>query len=265
MESKLTIYECQGTESEIKEWFRTINIAGVPLNEQELSNAIHSGPFVTKAKEEYSNSQNANIQKWSAYISGDVKRQEYLKTALNWVSKGNIDEYMSKHRYDDNINELKAYFTSVIDWVSSVFSDVETEMRGLPWGEYYEKYHSISYNPNDVHNKLKELYSDYFVKNRKGVYEYILGGCVDTELLDIRIFDEVTKKTVYNKQTSEAQSCGKSNCPICAMGNDNNKARIYKLSEMDADHVTAWSNGGSTDINNCQMLCKTHNRGKGNK
>ena len=265
MDSKLTIYECEGTESEIKEWFRTINIAGVPLNEQELSNAIHSGPFVTKAKEEFSNSQNANIQKWSAYISGDVKRQDYLKTALSWVSKGKIDAYMSMHRYDTNINELKAYFNSVIDWISSIFTDVESEMRGLPWGEYYEKYHSNSYNPTEVHNKLQELYSDYYVKNRKGVFEYILGSCTDTKLIDIRIFDEVTKKTVYKNQTSDAESCGKSNCPLCALGNDNNTKRIYKFNEMDADHVTAWSKGGATDISNCTMLCKTHNRAKGNK
>ncbi len=265
LQSKLTIYECEGTETEIKEWFRTINIAGVPLNEQELSNAIHSGPFVTKAKEEFSNSQNANIQKWSAYISGDVKRQDYLRTALSWVSKGKIDEYMSQHRYDDNITELKTYFTSVIDWISSVFVDVESEMRGLPWGELYEKYHRNSYNPQEVHEKLQSLYSDFYVKNRKGAYEYILGGCQDIKLLDIRIFDEVTKKTVYKAQTTKAQTSGVSNCPLCALGSDNNKTRIYKQSEMDADHVTAWSNGGATDISNCTMLCKTHNRAKGNK
>ena len=264
-DTKLTIYECSGTESEIKAWFKTINIAGVPLNEQELSNAIHSGPFVTLAKAEFSNSQNANIQKWSAYISGDVKRQDYLHTALKWVSHNNIDAYMSSHRYDTNINELKTYFNTVIDWVSSVFIDVESEMRGLEWGELYEKYHSKAYNPSDVHDLIDKLYSDLFVHNRKGIFEYILGGCVDTKLLEIRVFDEVTKQTVYRKQTAEANSNHKSNCPLCAIGNDLNKNRIYKLNEMDADHVTAWSKGGSTDIKNCQMLCKTHNRAKGNK
>lgn len=263
--AKLTIYICEGTESEIKAWFKTINIVGKPLNDQEIANATHSGPFVTKAREEFSNSQNANVQKWSAYISGDVKRQDFLKTALEWISKGHIDEYMSQHRYDNNINELKAYFTSVIDWISSVFSDVESEMRGLPWGEYYEKYHNNSYNPSEIHAKLQELYSDFYVKNRKGVYEYILGGYTDTKLLDVRLFDDVTKKTVYNRQTAEAQAIGKSNCPLCALGKDNNSSRIYKQNEMDADHVTAWSNGGSTDISNCTMLCKTHNRAKGNK
>lgn len=265
LETKLLIYECEGTESEIKEWFKTINIAGVPLNEQELLNAIHSGEFVTKAKETFSNSQNANIQKWSAYISGNVNRQDFLHTALDWVSKGNISDYMSKHRHDTEITELGSYFNSVIDWISSVFQDVESEMKGLEWGKYYELYHKNSYNPADVSKKLKELYADYFVKNRKGVYEYILGGCTQPQLLDIRMFDEPTKKAVYSKQTAEAESKGISNCPLCAMGTDGNKTRIYKLTEMDADHVTAWSKGGSTDVSNCQMLCKTHNRAKGNK
>ena len=265
LSTPLTIYICEGAESEIKEWFKTINIAGIPLNEQELSNAIHSGPFVTKAKEEFSNSQNANIQKWSAYISGNVLRQDYLRTALEWISKGNIDDYMSRHRYDNNITELKAYFSSVIDWISSVFSDVESEMRGLPWGELYEKYHKNSYDPSAVSAKLRELYADFYVKDRKGVYEYILGGCVDNKLLNIRIFDEPTKKSVYAVQTDAAKKKNVSNCPLCAIGSDNNKTRLWKLTEMDADHVTAWSKGGSTDVSNCQMLCKTHNRAKGNK
>ncbi len=182
-----------------------------------------------------------------------------------WVSKGNIDNYMSYHRFDTNITELKTYFNSVIDWVSSVFVDVESEMRGLNWGELYECFHTNAYSPNEVHTKLQALYADFFVKNRKGVFEYILGGCVDTKLLDIRIFDEVTKRSVYGRQTLDAQARGVSNCPLCALGTDSNKARIYKLKEMDADHVTAWSNGGATDISNCTMLCATHNRAKGNK
>ena len=138
-------------------------------------------------------------------------------------------------------------------------------MRGLDWGSLYERFHTNAYDPNAVHNKLMDLYADYFVKNRKGVFEYILGGCIDTKLLNIRIFDEVTKRTVYARQTAKAEAEGVSNCPLCAIGNDSNKARIYKLKEMDADHVTAWSNGGSTDISNCTMLCSTHNRAKGNR
>lgn len=265
LKTKLTIYECEGTESEIKNWFRTINIAGVPLNDQELANAIHSGPFVTKAKEEFSNSQNANIQKWSAYISGSVNRQDYLKTALEWVSKGQVDKYMSSHRFDDNINELKIYFKSIIDWVSTVFIDVKPEMRGINWGELYEKYYRNSYNPQKVSEEFNQLYDDPYVRKRSGIFEYILGGSNQTQLLEIRIFEESTKREVYNIQTEKAKKDGVSNCPLCSIGNDNNKTKIWLQNEMEADHVTAWSKKGKTNISNCQMLCKTHNRAKGNK
>lgn len=265
LNTKLLIYECEGTESEIKEWFKTINIAGVPLNNQELLNAIYSGPFVTLAKEEFSNSQNANIQKWSAYITGSANRQDFLERALEWVSKGNLNEYMSRHRFDTNINELKAYFNSVIDWVSGVFVDVETEMRGLEYGRLYETYRNHPYNPQIVSEKVRELYADPYVKNRRGVFEFILGGLTDTKLLDVRVFDEATKKSVYAKQTAEAEKNGISNCSLCAIGHDANKTKIWSLKDMDADHVTAWSKGGATDISNCEMLCKTHNRAKGNR
>lgn len=265
LDSQLTIYICEGEESEIKEWFKTINIVGVPLNNQELLNAIYSGPFVTMAREEFSNSQNANIQKWSAYIKGDVNRQEYLATALNWVSKGNIDSYMSQHRFDTNITELRTYFNSVITWASTVFKDVKSDMRGLEWGRLYETYHNNSYDPNKVSETLCKLYADPQVQDTKGICEYILGGCKDTKLLNIRVFDDNTKRVVYEKQTKDAKLKDISNCPLCAIGNDNNKNRIWELKEMDADHVTAWSKGGSTDMDNCQMLCQTHNRAKGNR
>ena len=265
LETKLLIYECEGTESEIKDWFRTINIAGVPLNDQELLNAVYSGPFVTLGKEEFSNSQNANIQKWSAYISGSANRQAFLERAFEWVSKDDIGDYMSRHRFDKNITELKNYFTSVIDWVSTVFTDVESEMKGLEWGRLYETYRKQRYNSKTVSDNLKKLYADPYVKNRKGTFEYILGGLTDTKLLEIRVFDEATKKSICAKQTTEAEIKGISNCPLCALGHDSNKTKIWKLAEMDADHVTAWSKGGSTDTKNCQMLCKTHNRAKGNK
>lgn len=263
--TKLTIYECEGEESEIKEWFKTINIKGIPLNEQELLNAIYSGPFVTKAREEFSNPQNSNRQKWSAYISGTMERQDYLRTALDWVSKGNIDSYMSQHRYDTDITELKNYFTSVIDWVSTVFIDVEPKMCGLQWGRLYETYHAQAYDPAAVSAKVHELMADDFVKDDAGIFEYILGGCTDKKLLNIRVFDDRTKRLVYTKQTAKAREEGKSNCPLCAIGHDANKTKIWELKDMDADHVQAWSNGGSTDESNCQMLCKTHNRSKGNR
>lgn len=265
LQTELLVYECEGTESEIKEWFKTINIVGLPLEEQEILNAVYCGPFVTKAKEVFSNSQNANINKWAAFLRGNVKRQAYLHTALEWVSKGNISAYMSLHRNDETINEMETYFNSVIDWASGVFIHIEKEMCGLPWGELYEKYHKNPYNPSEVAAKQRELYEDYYVKNKKGIYEYILGGCQDTRLLEVRCFDEPTKKSVYARQTEEAKRHEVSNCPLCAIGHDANRTRIWKLTEMDADHVTAWSKGGATDITNCQMLCQTHNRAKGNK
>ena len=265
LNTKLLIYECEGTESEIKEWFRTINIAGVPLNNQELLNAVYSGPFVTLGKEEFSNSQNANVQKWSAYVSGSANRQEYLERALEWVSKGNAGEYMSRHRFDTEITELTNYFKSVIDWVSTVFIDVESEMRGLEWGRLYEKYKKQPYNSKAVSEELKKLYADPYIKNRKGIFEYILGGSTDSKLLEVRVFDEATKKSMCATQSAVAEKNGVSNCPLCALGHDSNKTKIWHLTEMDADHVTAWSKGGATDSKNCQMLCKTHNRAKGNK
>jgi hypothetical protein len=264
-DSDLLIYECEGTETEIKEWFQTINIAGVPLNDQELRNAIYSGPFVTAAKAEFSNSQNANIQKWSAYIRGSANRQDFLERALEWVSKGDIGGYMSAHRTKGDINELRNHFSSVIDWASSVFTDVEKEMQGLEWGRLYEQYHAKSYDPAKVSAGVKRLYADPYVKNRRGVFEYILGGLQDSKLLDVRVFDEATKKSVYTQQTAAAKASGTSNCPLCAVGHASNKAKIWNFSEMDADHVAAWSKGGGSSAANCERLCVTHNRAKGNR
>jgi hypothetical protein len=269
MDSTILVYECEGTETEIKEWFKTINTAGVPLNDQELLNAVYSGPFTTLGKEEFSNSQNSNIMKWSAYITGSANRQDFWERALEWVSEGkdNIAGYMSAHRFDDNIKEVKNYFNTVIDWVVSVFVDTESEMKGLDWGRLYKTYHTTAYDPAELSKKVKALYGDAYVKNRKGIWEFVLGGSKDQDrnLLDIRVFDEPTKKATYSKQTSEAETKGISNCPLCVVGHEADKARIWKFTEMEADHATAWSKGGSSTPENCQMLCKTHNRGKGNR
>ena len=269
LKTKLLVYICEGegehAEEEIKEWFKTINIAGIPLNHQEELNAIYSGPFVTKCKEEFSNSQNANIQKWESYVKGPANRQMFLATALEWVSKGNVDGYMSAHRRDENINEIKTYFNTVIEWADSKFDDVYDEMQGLNWGELYERFHSNAYNHTELSAKVRELMVDDFVTNRRGIFEYVLGGCQDTKLLNVRFFDKSTMRKVYQEQTEKAKAMGVSNCPYCAEGHEANRQRIWKLEEMDADHVTAWSKNGPTDIKNCQMLCKTHNRMKGNR
>lgn len=269
LDSELLVYECEGTESEIKEWFQTVNIAGVPLNKQELLNAIYSGPFITMAKAEFSNSQNSNMQKWSSYIKGDPKRQEILAEALEWASSAegaSVDGYLAQHRGDTTITGLKNYFNSVIDWISSVFiRPPDREMRGLEWGRLYEKYHSTSYNPAQIDADINMLRADPAVESRKGIYEYLLSGKTESQLLNVRIFDAKTKAAAYDQQTQKAKAAGVSNCPLCAVGTNANKTRIYKLDEMDADHVAAWSKGGSSSLANCEMLCITHNRAKGNK
>jgi len=266
--TKLLVYICEGEETEIKEWFKTINIAGVPLNDQELLNAIYSGSFVTKAKEQFSNSNSPKINVWSDYVSGSANRQDYLHTALEWVAARNsqsVEQYMSMHRNDTDINEIKIYFDTVIDWIDATFKETTSEMRGLEWGCLYEKFHTNGYNSDEVWKRVEELLADDFVTNNRGIFEYVLGGEEDKSLLNIRVFDERTKKAAYQKQTIEAQENGHSNCPYCAMSDNANKNKIWKLAEMDADHVTAWSKGGATDRANCEMLCKSHNRAKGNR
>lgn len=265
LDSTILVYVCTGTETEIKSWFKTINIAGVPLNEQELLNAVYSGPFVTAGKAEFSNSQNANVQMWSAYVAGSVNRQDYWARALDWVSQGDIQGFMAKHRNDKDIKAVKTYFTTVIDWVSSLFLEAQKEQKGLPWGRLYETYHGNSYDPKVISQRVKELLGDEYVTNHKGVYEYVLGGENDKKLLEVRLFDERTKRAAYEKQTAAAEKGNVSNCPTCATAQNSNQTKIWKIGEMDADHVTPWSKGGATSASNCEMLCRSHNQAKGNK
>ncbi len=204
------------------------------------------------------------MSRWKTYVKGDPRRQAILEAALDWVSDGDIEGYMAAHRHSD-IAELKNYFETVIGWIDSVFDYTGPEVCGLEWGRLYRTYHSKSYDKKKVAQRVSELLSDPQIKNSRGIFEYILGGEQDVSLLNIRVFDDKTKRIVYARQTKEAEAKGISNCPICAAGHENNAHRIYKLSEMDADHVTAWSKGGATDEQNCQMLCKTHNRAKGNR
>lgn len=268
LKTELLVYECEGTETEIKEWFETINTAGTPLNPQELLNAVYSGSFVTLAKQVFSNSNNTNIQKWGAFVKGNHKRQELLWVALKWAAaKNNTDvaRYMSKRRNDNHINELEKYFNAVIGWVCSVFKDIKPEMKGLEWNRLYEESKGTGHNADNMARRVDELYEDPYIQNKKGIFEYLLGGEQDTKVLHVRFFDESVKISVYSRQTSQAKQKGISNCPDCAAGNNRNKNKIWERKEMDADHVAAWSKGGATDISNCQMLCKEHNRAKGNR
>ena len=221
-ETHLTIYVCEGTPSEIQSWFETINIAGVPLNKQELRNSAYHGPFVTAARKVFSSPNNSNMHRWKAYVTGDPKRQQILETALDWVSKGNIESYMAKHRDNDNINELENHFETVMDWIDGIFEYTGKEMCGQDWGSLYDKYHINPYAKDDVSSQFNKLLDDPFIKNKRGIPEYILGGCVDKQLLDIRVFNEDVKRRVYRKQTADASTKGVSNCPLCAAGTDNN-------------------------------------------
>lgn len=267
----LTIYVCEGEgddpEKEIKDWFKTINIAGKPLNDQELLNATYSGPFVTKAKEVFSNSSNANMHKWKRFVAGDEKRQAVLAAALDWVSKGRVREYLKDNRYNPDITGLRKYFESVIAWIDGTFKDIRDEMCGLEWGRLYETYHSKGYDIDKVWERVEALFADAdndIIKNRKNIFEYVLGGETDSKLLKVRIFKDAVARRVYKRQTDEATEKGVSNCPDCVLAHDANAKRIYTFGEMEADHVTAWSKGGDTSEKNCQMLCRHHNRVKGN-
>lgn len=265
LQTHMMIIVCEGTAQEIQEWFERLNFVGEPLTPQELRNSAYHGTFVNLARQTFSNSQNSNMNRWQTYCKGDPKRQAILETALKWVSNNNIEEYMAEHRHDNNIEELKNHFETVIDWVDNLFEYTGSEMCGLDWGYLYDTYHVNPYSRAEVSNRVNTLLADEFVTNKKGIFEYILGNEADSKLLNIRMFDNPTKKTAYERQTQRAKKENISNCPLCALSDNNNAKKIYKFSEMDADHVTAWSKGGSTDIANCQMLCKTHNRAKGNK
>lgn len=260
----LTIYVCEGAPSEIQEWFEIINMTGVPLVKQELRNAAYHGPFVTLARAKFSNSNDSSMSRWKTYVKGDPKRQAILEAALDWVSDGNIEDYMARHRNDTNIKQLESHFETVIDWADKLFEYTGSEICGLNWGRLYKTYHTKSYDKDSVTKRVNELLADDQI-DHKGIFEYILGGEKQPQLLNVRVFDDRTKRAAYQRQLADAKEKGISNCPICATGLDANRTRIYKFNEMDADHVTAWSKGGSTDISNCQMLCKTHNRSKGNR
>ena len=265
LNTPLLIYVCEGGEREIKKWFQTINIAGVPLNEQELLNAIYSGPFVTAAKAVLSNRKDANVKKREAYVAGIVQRQDHLAAALKWASNGHVSEYMSQHRNDPTkVEHLMRRFNTIINWAATVFPENHKQMIGLDWGALYDKFHATPYNPTANAQRVNELIGDGSVQNKKGIFEYVLGGEADKRLLNIRLFPEPVKRQAYKRQTDHAITKKISNCPTCATGHQNRSDRIWKYEEMHADHVTAWSKGGDTTAENCEMLCKQHNLAKGN-
>lgn len=268
LDTKLTVYVCEGTENEILQWFSIINIAGMALTDQELRNAAYNGPFVDLARKTFSNVNNQAMSRWKTYVNGDPRRQEILEKAIKWADPdGDVGRYMSVHRNDKGISDLTTRFDAIINWASSTFDYTGREMRSQDWRRLYDEHHNTAYSHDELNDKVSQLLADQAVTDKKGIFEYVLSGCSPdkAKLLNIRLFDDATKVSAYNKQTLEAKAENKSNCPMCALTDGPNKTKIWELKDMDADHVDAWSKGGATDSSNCQMLCKPHNRSKGNR
>ena len=245
---KLMIYFCEGTDKEQLEWFRTINIAGEKLTEQELRNAVYTGPWLSDAKIKFSKPNCAAYllaNDGGALLSGSPIRQEYLETALSWINNGEIEDYMGKHQHDENANELWEYFQDVIAWVRKTFPNYRREMANVNWGELYNQFKDENLNPDELEAEIKELMQDEDVTKKSGIYPYVLTR--KEKYLNIRQFTDKMKREAYERQNGICSLCGK----------------WFNLEEMEADHITPWSLGGKTVAENCQMLCKECNRRKG--
>jgi len=238
----LMVYFCSGTDTEKLEWFRTINIAGVKLSDQELRNAVYSGSWVSDAKRYFSKNSRPKIG--DDYLNGSAIRQEYLETAIYWISEGKIEDYMSKHQHDKDAKALWNYFKSVIDWVTLVFTNYRKEMIGVPFGFLYNEFKDKKFDAKKLEKEIAKLMEDEDVTNKKGIYSYVWTR--KEKHLNIRSFTEKQKREAYERQ--------KSVCPVCK--------KKWKIEEMEADHITPWHEGGRTIASNCQMLCKEDNRRK---
>ena len=244
---KLMVYFCEGTDSEKLEWFKTINIAGEELTEQELRNAVYHGSWVYDAKRYFSKTGCPAYGLASDYLTGSPIRQDYLEAAIDWLSKGNIDVYMANHQHDPNAAELWLYFQNVINWVKVVFPVYRKEMKGIAWGELFNTFKDTAQDSKTLEKEISSLMQDDDVTNKKGIYSYVLDR--KEKHLNIRAFSPSMKRTVYQKQQGK--------CPLCK--------NHFELEEMEADHITPWHEGGKTELSNCQMLCKECNRRKSGK
>lgn len=247
LDYELQVYFCSGTDSEKLRWFKTINIAGEELTEQELRNAVYAGPWLADAKRYFSKNNCAAYNMGNKYVSGEVNRQKYLETAIKWISDGNIEPYMGKHQHDANAVALWNHFSNVINWVKALFPHYRKEMKGLEWGVLFNLYHKGDYDPDALEAEVNRLMVDSDVDRKKGIYEYVFDH--DERHLDIRAFDNNMKREVYERQLGV--------CPICG--------QHFEIEQMEADHITPWSKGGRTVAENCQMLCRKCNREKGGK
>ncbi len=244
LDYKLMIYLCEGTDSEKLDWFRTINISGEKLTEQELRNAVYSGSWVSDAKRYFSKNGCPAYGLGSNYLVGSPIRQDYLETTLKWISNDSIEEYMAQYQNEPNANELWLYYQSVINWVKTIFPTYRKEMKGINWGELFNAYKNNNFDSKKLEERITLLMMDDDITNKKGIYEYLLSG--KEKHLHIRSFTENQKRETYERQGGI--------CVICK--------EHFELSEMEADHITPWHEGGKTITENCQMLCKYDNRRK---
>ena len=246
LDYELTVYQCQGSDSEKLDWFRTINIAGEKLTEQELRNAVYAGSWTADAKRYFSKTQCAAWQLGEKYMAGAPIRQTYLETVISWINDGDIEGYMAKHQHDKNANELWLYFQAVISWVIAVFPKYRREMNGITWGLLYNHHKNDNLDPATLEAEAANLMADDEVTKKKGIYEFLLTR--NEKFLSIRTFTDSNKRTLYERQGGECTSC----------------KNHFGIEQMEADHITPWSQGGKTELNNGQMLCRECNRRKSN-
>lgn len=247
LDYKLMIYFCEGNDKEKLEWFKIINIAGEKLTNQELRNAVYTGTWLSDAKLKFSKSNCVAYLLSKDYVNGSPIRQEFLETAISWISNSEIEKYMSIHQHDPNVNELWIYFKNVIEWIKLTFTVYRREMKGIDWGGLYDKFNGNMFDAAKLEQEIQSLMTDDDVTNQKGVYPYVLTR--NEKYLNIRAFTEYQKRIAYEKQVGICKKCGKH----------------FELKEMEADHITPWHLGGKTNAENCQMLCKDCNRTKSGK
>ena len=246
LDYELTVYLCSGSESERLDWFRTINIAGERLTEQEIRNAVYSGSWISDAKRYFSRTNCAAFGLASGYMTGQPIRQEYLETVIEWISDGKIEDYMGLHQNDPDAGVEWEYFQKVIAWVKSTFTEYRSEMKGIPWGSLYNKFKDQTFIPAEIEDRVAELMEDEDVSDKRGIYRYLLSN--EERYLNIRTFDKKQKRQAYERQKGICVKC-------------KNK---FAIEDMEADHITPWSKGGKTEAENCQLLCDDDNRRKSN-
>lgn len=257
LDYELMIYHCEGTDSEKLNWFRIINIAGERLTDQELLNAVYTGPWLTHAKSIFAKTGGAAYGLGEKYLTGTPIRQDYLETALKWISGGHIEDYMSGHQHDQNANELWTYFRNVINWVEDTFVVYRKEMKGIAWGPLYDQYGMNPVNTEALETEVKALMADDEVTSKKGIYSYVLTR--DEKYLSLRQFDNAARRGAFTRQHGRCANGTK-----CKTVGNSDGSMTFEISAMDADHIVPWSKGGKTTAENCQMLCTSCNRSKGN-